>query len=225
MNRRMMVLAMAFALAVPASRSEPTRRRSRRKCARRRRTRSPRSTRRQPSARKAVESAAGYAAFSNFGMKILVAGGGSGKGIAVNNKTKAMTYMKMAEIQAGLGFGAKKFQVVWVFETDAALNNFINSGWEFGAQATAAAKSGDKGAAYQGAVAVVAGGLDLPGHGQRPGARAHRQGHQVLQGQRPELRRASMATSLRRAGGPREASSRSARKSAVGVAYEFARQA
>jgi lipid-binding SYLF domain-containing protein len=81
-----------------------------------------------PSARKAVESAAGYAAFSNFGMKILVAGGGSGKGIAVNNKTKAMTYMKMAEIQAGLGFGAKKFQVVWVFETDAALNNFINSG-------------------------------------------------------------------------------------------------
>ena len=43
----------------------------------------------QPSARKAVESAAGYAAFSNFGMKILVAGGGSGKGIAVNNKTKA----------------------------------------------------------------------------------------------------------------------------------------
>ena len=55
----------------------------------------------QPSARKAVESAAGYAAFSNFGMKILIAGGGSGKGIAVNNKTKATTYMKMAEIQAG----------------------------------------------------------------------------------------------------------------------------
>src|SRR3982751_2659498 len=34
----------------------------------------------QPSARKAVESAAGYAAFSNFGMKILIAGGGTGKG-------------------------------------------------------------------------------------------------------------------------------------------------
>jgi len=108
----------------------------------------------QPSARKAVESAAGYAAFSNFGMKILVAGGGSGKGIAVNNKTKAVTYMKMAEVQAGLGFGVKKFQLVWVFENDKALNDFINSGWEFGAQATAAAKAGDKGASYQGAVAV-----------------------------------------------------------------------
>ena len=111
----------------------------------------------QPSARKAVESAAGYAAFSNFGMKILVAGGGSGKGVAVNNKTKAMTYMKMAEVQAGLGFGVKKFQLVWVFATDKALNDFVNSGWEFGAQATAAAKSADQGAAYQGAVSVAPG--------------------------------------------------------------------
>ena len=41
----------------------------------------------QPGARKAVESAAGYAAFSNFGMKLLVAGSGTGKGVAVNNKT------------------------------------------------------------------------------------------------------------------------------------------
>jgi lipid-binding SYLF domain-containing protein len=111
----------------------------------------------QPSARKAVESAAGYAAFSNFGMKILLAGGGSGKGIAVNNKTQAKTYMRMAEIQAGLGFGVKKFRLVWVFETDKALNDFVNSGWELGGQATAAAKLGDKGSAYQGAVSVAPG--------------------------------------------------------------------
>jgi lipid-binding SYLF domain-containing protein len=111
----------------------------------------------EPSARKTVESAAGYAAFSNFGMKILLVGGGSGEGIAVNNKTKAMTYMKMAELQAGLGLGAKKFQVIWVFATEDALNNFINSGWEFGGQATAAAKAGEKGSAYQGAVSVSPG--------------------------------------------------------------------
>jgi lipid-binding SYLF domain-containing protein len=110
-----------------------------------------------PSARKAVESAAGYAAFSNFGMKILVAGGGTGKGVAVNNKSKATTYMKMAEVQAGLGFGVKKFQLVWVFETEQTLNTFVNSGWEIGAQATASAKVGDKGAAYQGAVSVTPG--------------------------------------------------------------------
>ncbi len=111
----------------------------------------------QPAARQAVEGAAGYAAFSNVGMKILVAGGGSGKGVAVNNKTQARTYMKMAEVQAGLGFGAKKFQLVWVFETEKALHSFVNSGWEIGAQATAAAKAGDKGTSYQGAIAVSPG--------------------------------------------------------------------
>jgi lipid-binding SYLF domain-containing protein len=110
-----------------------------------------------PSARKAVESAAGYAAFSNFGMKILVAGGGTGKGVAVNNKTQATTYMKMAEVQAGLGFGVKKFHLVWVFETEQALNTFVNSGWEIGAQATGSAKLGDTGAAYQGAVSLSPG--------------------------------------------------------------------
>jgi lipid-binding SYLF domain-containing protein len=111
----------------------------------------------QPAARKAVESAAGYAAFSNFGMKILVAGSGTGKGLAVNNKTKAMTYMKMAEVQAGLGFGVKKFKLVWVFENEKVLNNFINSGWQMGGQATASAKAGSTGVSYQGAVAVAPG--------------------------------------------------------------------
>jgi lipid-binding SYLF domain-containing protein len=111
----------------------------------------------QPSARKAVEGAAGYATFNNFGMKILVAGGGSGKGMVVNSKTKKQTFMKMAEVQAGLGFGAKKFRLVWVFENDGALNNFVNSGMEFGAQATAAAKAGGKGDSYQGAMPVSPG--------------------------------------------------------------------
>lgn len=111
----------------------------------------------QPSAKKAVEGAAGYAVFSNFGMKILVAGGGSGSGIAVDNKTKKMTYMKMVEIQAGLGMGVKKFRVVFVFDTQKALNDFVNSGWEFGGQTTAAAKAGDQGAALSGAVSIAPG--------------------------------------------------------------------
>jgi lipid-binding SYLF domain-containing protein len=110
-----------------------------------------------PKAKAAVERSAGYAVFSNFGMKILVAGSGSGKGVAANRKTKKEVFMKMFEIQAGLGFGAKKFQLVWVFETEEGLNKFVNSGWEIGGQATAAATTGDKGAAFQGAVAVAPG--------------------------------------------------------------------
>jgi lipid-binding SYLF domain-containing protein len=111
----------------------------------------------QPSAKKAIEGAAGYAVFSNFGMKILVAGGGSGSGIAVDNKTKKATYMKMVEVQAGLGMGVKKFRVVFVFDTQKGLNDFVNSGWEFGGQTTAAAKAGDQGLALSGAVSVAPG--------------------------------------------------------------------
>jgi lipid-binding SYLF domain-containing protein len=110
-----------------------------------------------PKAKAAVQGAAGYAVFSNFGMKILVAGGGSGKGVAVNNRTKREVFMKMAEIQAGLGFGVKKFRLVWVFETEQALEQFENSGWEVGGQATASAKWEGKGAAYQGALSVSPG--------------------------------------------------------------------
>ena len=110
-----------------------------------------------PASKAVVASAAGYAVFSNFGMKILFAGGGSGSGIAVNNATKKEVFMKMVEVQAGLGFGVKKFRVVFVFEKEAALNAFINSGWELGGQATAAASYDNKGSAYQGAATVMPG--------------------------------------------------------------------
>jgi lipid-binding SYLF domain-containing protein len=108
----------------------------------------------QPSSKGAIEKAAGYAVFSNFGMKIFVAGSGSGKGIAVNNATKKETFMKMLEVQAGLGFGVKKFRLVWVFQTEEALNSFVNSGWELGTQATASAQYDAKGAGLAGAVAI-----------------------------------------------------------------------
>ena len=111
----------------------------------------------QPSAKAAVQKAAGYATFSNFGLKIFVAGSGKGEGVAVDNKTKKETFMKMLELQAGLGFGAKKFSLVWVFETPEALNSFVNSGWELGGQASAAATTGDKGGALQGALPVAQG--------------------------------------------------------------------
>ena len=111
----------------------------------------------QPSAKAAVEKAAGHAVFSNFGMKILVAGSGTGKGVAVDNKTKKETFMKMVELQAGLGFGVKKFSLIWVFETPQTLSTFINSGWELGGQTSAGAKAGDKGAALQGALPVSPG--------------------------------------------------------------------
>jgi lipid-binding SYLF domain-containing protein len=110
----------------------------------------------QPQAKQAVENAAGHAVFSNFGMKILVAGGGTGKGVAVNKAGREI-FMRMAEVQAGLGFGVKKFRLVWVFETQGAFDTFVNQGYEFGGQATLAAQAGGQGAGYAGAMSVSPG--------------------------------------------------------------------
>jgi len=52
----------------------------------------------QPAAEGQIRKAARYAVFSNFSMKILVAGSGSGKRIVIDNKTGAKTFMKMAEV-------------------------------------------------------------------------------------------------------------------------------
>ena len=111
----------------------------------------------QPKAKEAIAKSAGYAVFSNFGMKILVAGSGTGEGLAIDSKTRKETFMRMVELQAGLGMGIKKFSLVWVFDTTEAYNNFVNSGWEFGGQASAAAKAADQGGALQGAMAVAPG--------------------------------------------------------------------
>jgi len=109
----------------------------------------------QPSARRAIEGAAGYAAFSTIGMKLLIAGGTSGKGIAVDRRTGARTYMRMTQVQGGLGFGVSKNQVIFVFTTQNALANFINQGWEFGAQANLSAVAQGEGGMFTGAASLA----------------------------------------------------------------------
>jgi lipid-binding SYLF domain-containing protein len=111
----------------------------------------------KPQAEADIKKSYGYATFSDFGIKILVAGGGNGRGVAINNSTGEKTFMRMMEIQAGLGFGIKKFMLIWVFENKKAFDAFVNSGWTFGGQATAAVKSGFSGKSYQGAVSVSPG--------------------------------------------------------------------
>lgn len=112
----------------------------------------------QPKAKEVIEKSVGYATFNNFGMKILIAGGGSGSGVVIEKGSKPI-FMNMAEVQAGLGVGIKSFQNIFVFQTKTALNNFVSSGWTFGGQVTAAAKYDKDGDAYQDAAVVAPGVL------------------------------------------------------------------
>ncbi len=98
----------------------------------------------EPAAKDAVDNAAGYAVFSDFGFKVLFMGGAHGKGMAVNNTTKQEIFMKMLEFQPGLGVGAEKYRLVFIFENPDTFHKFVTSGWELGANAMAAAKD-DKG--------------------------------------------------------------------------------
>lgn len=101
----------------------------------------------KPEVKSRVEKAAGYGVFSNIGTKIFVLSTGNGFGVVVNNKTGKKTYMRMGEVGVGLGLGIKDFRAVFVFHNEDSLNQFITSGWQWGGEAEAAAKSGEKGGA------------------------------------------------------------------------------
>ena len=110
-----------------------------------------------PAAKEAIAKAGGYSVFSDFGFKIMFMGGARGKGLAVDNATMHETFMEMAEFQPGMGFGAAKYRVVFIFETMDAFNSFVTSGWEAGANAMASAKTKTEGGALAGAVTVSKG--------------------------------------------------------------------
>lgn len=107
-----------------------------------------------PSARGAVDNAVGYAVFSSYGIKLFVLGGGRGKGILVSNWTGEELFMKMAQVDVGIGLGVKDFNVIFVFETEKAFDRFKNQGWEFGGQATVAATDSVSGGSLEGAVSI-----------------------------------------------------------------------
>ena len=106
----------------------------------------------EPAAKAAVANAAGYAVFSDFGFKVMLMGGAHGKGVAVNNTTKQETFMKMLELQPGLGVGAENYHLVFIFENPNAFNTFVTSGWELGSNAMASAKDKSEGGGATGAV-------------------------------------------------------------------------
>jgi len=110
-----------------------------------------------PGTRRTIERAAGYAVFSTFGLKLFFAGGTTGKGIVFNNRTQRQTFMKMLQVQGGLGFGVNQNRLIFVFTNERALRNFVDQGWEFGGQANLSAMASGQGTQFSGAAAVSPG--------------------------------------------------------------------
>jgi lipid-binding SYLF domain-containing protein len=110
-----------------------------------------------PKAEKSVTNSIGYAVFSNIGINLLIISTGNGWGVAHDNATGKETYMKMFSAGVGIGVGVKDFRGVFLFSTKDAFDSFVEEGWQAGAQADAAAKTGEKGGAADSAIDVAPG--------------------------------------------------------------------
>jgi lipid-binding SYLF domain-containing protein len=110
-----------------------------------------------PKLKDAVAKAPGFAVFTTYGLSFGL-GGAGGKGIARDAKTAGETYMSIAQASAGLQMGASDTRYLFIFESQKALADFIEKGWDASAGASAGAGAGDKSAnASAGAGAVVGG--------------------------------------------------------------------
>ena len=106
--------------------------------------------RENPEAKSKIKNAAGHAVFSSINTNLFLFSSGNGYGVAIANSNGKKTYMKMNFIGVGPGIGLKDFRAVFIFNNKRVYNDFVENGWEFGGQADAAAKSGEKGTAVGG---------------------------------------------------------------------------
>ncbi len=110
-----------------------------------------------PETKDKIRKAVGYGTFSNANVNLILISAGGGYGSVVDNSTGNRTYMKMALGGVGFGLGAKDYRVVMIFNDKATLNKFLESGWDFGAHADAAAKAGETGGELSGEGDIISG--------------------------------------------------------------------
>ena len=98
-----------------------------------------------PESESKMEQAVGYGVFKNMGAAFLIGGGANGFGTITDKESGEETYMRAASGSLGFGFGIKNYRLVILFYDPAVMNNFVNTGWDFGANASATLKSEGEG--------------------------------------------------------------------------------
>jgi lipid-binding SYLF domain-containing protein len=93
-----------------------------------------------PDAKVVLEGSWGYAIFSNTGLNLLMFSTARGAGVLRDFRDGSDTFMKAFGIGGGVGAGLKNYSSVIFFHTEAALDDFIEKGWELAGQAEANAK-------------------------------------------------------------------------------------
>ena len=111
----------------------------------------------KPEAKKAIESAYGYAVFSNTGYNVILYVGGKGAGVAFKNSDKKPVFMTMLNAGTGPGVGYVDYRQVLVFSSKTLFDQFITVGLNTSASANATIKVGKADVDESGAIELMPG--------------------------------------------------------------------
>jgi len=99
----------------------------------------------RPEAQSAVEGAPGYMVIDGISWGVGFLGSGGGYGVAINNATKQVTYIRLFHMMPGFGIAGKGYKEIVVFQDADTLNKFTTGKWDTGGNAEAAFNFGDTG--------------------------------------------------------------------------------
>jgi len=101
----------------------------------------------QPGTEQELAQSVGYAVIEKKVVKVPVVGAGGGAGVVVEKANGKKTYLRVPELQLGLGWGGRAEKVILIFKDREKLRDLADGTWKAGIKAEAAAKAGDTGAA------------------------------------------------------------------------------
>lgn len=99
----------------------------------------------KPDARAAVEGAPGYMVIDGLSWGLGFLGSGGGYGVAVNNATKEVTYIRLWHFMPGFGIAGKGYKELVVFQDADTFQKFTTGKWDTGGNAEAAFNFGETG--------------------------------------------------------------------------------
>jgi len=101
----------------------------------------------QPGTEQELAQSVGYAVIEKRVVKVPMVGAGGGAGVVVEKASGKKSYLRVPELQFGLGWGGRAEKVILIFQDVEKLRDLADGMWKAGIAAEAAAKAGDVGAA------------------------------------------------------------------------------